>query len=169
MMFRNLKFKAISRWVGVILLFAFIAFLSSSLEKQSEDAPISGVAKVVDGDSLRIAGNKIRILNIDAPELFQTCKDKNKQIWNCGKAAKNRMQELVLNEQVICKPNGYDRYSRVLATCYVNKKDVAAILVKEGLAISYGGYDIEHYSAKLRKVGMWAGEFISPREWRNRN
>ena len=36
-------------------------------------ADISGPARVIDGDSIEIAGERIRIHGIDAPERSQTC------------------------------------------------------------------------------------------------
>ena len=37
-------------------------------------ADITGPARVVDGDTLRVDGAKIRLSEIDAPERRQTCK-----------------------------------------------------------------------------------------------
>jgi hypothetical protein len=45
---------------------------------------IEGPAIVTDGDTLRIAGQRIRLVGIDAPELHQTCKDADGHNYDCG-------------------------------------------------------------------------------------
>ena len=42
---------------------------------------IKGKAKIIDGDTIHIDKNKIRLHGIDAPEINQTCSIDNK-IWN---------------------------------------------------------------------------------------
>ena len=49
--------------------------------------PLTGAAMAVDGDSIEIAGTRIRLEGIDAPELAQTCADTQGQSWACGRAA----------------------------------------------------------------------------------
>ena len=44
---------------------------------------IEGKAKIIDGDTIHIGKNKIRLYGIDAPEINQTCTI-NKIIWGCG-------------------------------------------------------------------------------------
>ncbi len=168
--FKHIKnrFMTLIRWFGVITIFVIIAYLSSFLDKNSTNDTVSGKAIAVDGDSLLINDKRIRIINIDAPEYDQTCKDSNNKTYFCGQVAKQRMAQLVANNKTICKSKGYDRYKRILATCYVNDKDIGAIMVKEGLAVEYGGYLIEQFSARVKKNGMWAGKFDSPRDWRKR-
>ena len=45
---------------------------------------ILGEARIIDGDTIHIKSNKIRLHGIDAPETKQTCKINN-QDWYCGK------------------------------------------------------------------------------------
>ena len=49
-------------------------------------ADITGPARVVNGDTIDIAGQRIRLFGIDAPESGQTCIIDN-QPWPCGEAA----------------------------------------------------------------------------------
>ena len=44
---------------------------------------IEGRAKIIDGDTIHIGENKIRLHGIDAPEINQTCSIRD-QLWNCG-------------------------------------------------------------------------------------
>lgn len=51
---------------------------------------ITGTAYVHDGDTITVDGRKIRLEFIDAPELKQQCKSKDKyEVYDCGVDAKN--------------------------------------------------------------------------------
>lgn len=47
---------------------------------------VQGSAKAVDGDTLEVAGKRVRLSGIDAPESDQTCQ-KDGASWACGHAA----------------------------------------------------------------------------------
>ena len=53
--------------------------------------PVFGQILVTDGDTIRYKGAKIRLEGIDAPEINQQCKTKNK-FWNCGEQASNALR-----------------------------------------------------------------------------
>ena len=48
---------------------------------------ISGVAKVTDGDTIRIANERIRLHGIDAPEMRQKCVAEAGELYQCGQTA----------------------------------------------------------------------------------
>ena len=50
-------------------------------------ADITGKPRVIDGDTIEIAGQRIRLHGIDAPEAKQTCTDKEGKEWRCGQEA----------------------------------------------------------------------------------
>ena len=58
----------------ILLLFIILIFQQKSFASIFE-----GIPRVIDGDSLKINNNTIRLLGIDAPEKKQTCK-KNQNI-----------------------------------------------------------------------------------------
>ena len=63
-------------WIfSILFIFSFAPNLASKT--------ITGNAKVVDGDTIHIGLNKIRLHGIDAPETNQTC-EKNNVAWSCG-------------------------------------------------------------------------------------
>jgi endonuclease YncB( thermonuclease family) len=127
---------------------------------------------VIDGDSLRAGTESIRLLNIDAPELHQTCSDEQGREWPCGRAARKRLAELTGKGDVACAPQGRDRFGRTLATCSVGDlPDIGAVMVREGLAVSIGAetgpYASLEDDARNAKRGLWRGTFERPRTWRD--
>lgn len=127
---------------------------------------------VLDGDSLRTGNETIRILNIDAPELHQTCRDDRDREWPCGRAARQRLVELTAKGDVACAAQGRDRFGRTLATCKVRGiDDIGAVMVREGLAVNFGGESGPYASiedeARGAKRGIWRGTFERPRDWRD--
>lgn len=95
---------------------------------------------VHDGDSLRCNGERIRIENIDAPELPDSPKCHDRRIsyawcdYEKGYAARDALSAFLAKGQVMIERHGTDRYGRTLATVSVNGQDVGAYLVSIGLA-----------------------------------
>ena len=129
---------------------------------------------VIDGDSLRAGDENIRLVGIDAPELFQTCRDANGGEWQCGRAAKARLAALLSQGAVACAPRGRDRYGRTLAVCAAGEvADIGEALVREGHAVSFDGFS-SGYAAAEREAregrrGLWRGDFERPQDWRRRH
>lgn len=68
---------------------------------------------------------------------------------------------------VACRPEDRDRYDRLLARCSVGDDDLGALLVSEGLAVSSGDYWREEQAARSARLGIWAGGFDRPSDWRD--
>ena len=68
-----------------------IAYIQWNVGKKPH-APVIGTAWVADGDSLEIAGTRLRLEGIDAPELDQACADDKGQSWSCGRAAARELR-----------------------------------------------------------------------------
>ena len=132
-------------------------------------ADITGTASVIDGDTLEIHGQRIRLHGIDAPELDQTCKVDDR-IIQCGEIAKAALMDLVFLSAVTCKAEDEDRYGRIVATCYVGGFDLGRVMVERGWALAYRRYSTRYVQieaeAEQAGRGMWQGEFVPPWEWR---
>lgn len=125
--------------------------------------------RVIDGDTIDIV-IRLRLASIDTPESNQYCHDALGEEWHCGGVATERLAELLVDE-ISCALHDKDRYGRYIATCTSDDLDVQKILVEEGLAVAEYGetYRADEQQAQQAGRGMWAGEFLRPRDWRKRN
>lgn len=127
---------------------------------------------ITDGDTLKIGGQTWRLWGIDTPEDGQTCTIEGLKI-DCGEQATLALQALVGQAVPNCKLKDTDRYGRSVGQCFVDGRDLGAVLVRQGWALDYRRYSRGHYAsqqdeAKQERQGMWAGDFIPPWEWRKR-
>lgn len=131
---------------------------------------VSGQARVVDGDTLVIAGEKLRLHGIDAPELDQPC-GLNGAVWACGDWAREELAARVRGREVTCEAHQRDRYERLLVTCRVGRTDLAQSLVRDGVAFAYRRYSTAYVQdeAEARRAGrgLWAGEVALPETFRH--
>jgi endonuclease YncB( thermonuclease family) len=131
---------------------------------------LSGFLRVIDGDTIDIDGVRYRIHGIDAPETRQTCFRDGRE-WQCGLEASLTMKRLAVG-QVRCQGIEKDRYGRTVAKCFAGDLDLGRELVRRGLALAYRRYSLDYVAdedhARLNRLGMWAGEFVEPWNWRRR-
>ena len=128
----------------------------------------SGAARAADGDTLTLDGHRIRLAGIDTPEMMQVCK-RDGADWRCGVAARSRLAEFLRAGPVTCRTQGTDKYNRWLARCETAAGDLGERMVREGLAVAYGGYEDEEQFAKAERKGLWGAEFDMPQQWRRMN
>ena len=94
--------------ISISLIFIFLNY--NDIESD-EIKVISGIAKVIDGDTIRIGEKKIRLLGIDAPEIKQTCKKtwlstsfiSFRKDYPCGEISTIRLKKKINDKFVICK------------------------------------------------------------------
>ena len=93
---------------------------------------------VVDGDTIKAPyGPTYRLLGYDSPETrFARCNAERE----LGFAAKERLEELLAHGEVKLLESGrIDKYGRSLATVTINGKNLADLMIGEGLARPYHG------------------------------
>ncbi|MCP4740093.1 MAG: thermonuclease family protein [Bosea sp.] len=127
---------------------------------------LAGAAEAIDGDSLRLLGEELRLEGIDAPEYRQTCRDRNGGEVACGRQARRALAAMLALGNVSCTVSRPDRYGRGLARCRQGDAEINAALVSQGHAVSYGAYQAEEAEAKAAGRGIWATSFERPEAWR---
>lgn len=150
------------------------ALLSSPITSQDPQvpggrAPIVGRAVVLDGDTIQIGSQRIRLWGIDAFEAAQQCNGPTGRNA-CGAHATRELAELTSDREVICSYRDTDAFQRIVALCRVGSTDLGAHLVRRGLAIAFTRYS-QDYSpdetvARAERVGAWDGNFIPPTNYR---
>ena len=128
----------------------------------------AGNAVAVDGDSLVMEGRRVRLRGLDAPELGQVC-HRGAIAYRCGQEARTALRSLIAGQTITCQGSGRDRFERVLARCEARGEDVGSVLVRRGLAVSFGAYESEESEARQARRGLWAGPFETPQAWRRRH
>ena len=152
------------------LIFSF--FILIFFFNQANGKSIFGKPKIVDGDTIHIGKNKIRLHAIDAPEIKQSC-FKNGKKWSCGVQSTKFLKKIIGKDKIRCISNGKDSYKRYIAVCYKNNIDLNRQMVLNGWAIAYKYYSLDYIEeeehAKLNKFGIWIGEFEEPYKFRKKN
>lgn len=149
-----------------LLLAGGIAFTAWFAQRQA--ATVVGAARVIDGDSLIVAGTEIRLFGIDAPELSQTCTRAGRP-WNCGADAAEALRAATAGREIVCRPQEQDRYGRTIAICHAAGLELSAAMVKGGLAVAYGAYEADEREARDARRGIWSSNFDPPAVWRARH
>jgi endonuclease YncB( thermonuclease family) len=136
----------------------------------AEAQDTSGIASVIDGDTIEIHGTRIRLAGIDAPESRQECRRPDGTAWRCGQQAAFALSDHLGSAVVTCMPSSKDRYGRTVATCFLGSKDINRWMVAHGWAVAYRQYSLAYIQdeeiARAAGAGMWSSRFVMPWEWR---
>lgn len=154
---------------AAILLLALT--MATIMPAQATDT-LTGIPTVIDGDTIDIHGQRIRLHGIDAPESKQICLSAGKK-YRCGQKAALALSDRIGRRSLTCRAKDTDRYGRVIAVCFKGQEDLNGWLVSEGLAVAYRRYSQDYVAHEARaqsmSAGLWAGEFIMPWDWRRGN
>ena len=165
-----------------LTLLLFIIFtLFFIAPSYSEEKFISGEShsvKVIDGDTIKINGEKVRLHGIDAPEMKQICQNVNNNPYACGVVAKEALYNWISKskKKVYCYYSERDRYKRIIGKCYLGANSSNSLnkgMVSSGHAVAYTRYSNDYIGAqnyaKDWSRGIWRGKFDLPEEWRRKN
>ena len=149
-----------------------IALVLAALPACAPAQEISGQPTPIDGDSFDLGGTGVRLFGIDAPEGRQSC-TRNGAAWACGEAAAQVLRSLMANGPVRCRQLDRDAYGRVVATCTAGGVDLGDAMVRSGHAVALpngeGRYGEAEALARAAQLGIWAGSFERPADWRAAN
>jgi micrococcal nuclease len=115
---------------------------------------------IIDGDTVALpcavpargCAEKIRFIDIDAPETFRPTCDNERAV---GLRAKARVAEMLCGATVYVERSGRkDRYGRTLANLTTADGDVGQALLNAGLALPYKPGKV----AKARRLAHWCSD-----------
>ena len=131
---------------------------------------LTGTARVVDGDTIEMSGQTLRLIGIDAPELAQPCERDGKP-WACGDWSRDALRTRLSGRDLSCSGTDQDRYGRWLVTCRLGGRDLGQVLVRDGVAFAYRRYSAiyvpDEAKAQRDRRGLWAGSTEAPEAFRH--
>lgn len=121
---------------------------------------LTGIASVIDGDTIEIHGERIRLNGFDAPERGRECTDASGAAVRVYQTTSLALDRFIAGRTVICTRAGKDNHGRVVATCSVGGTDLGSWMVENGHAwdwpkYSRGRYAPEEARARAGKRGLW--------------
>lgn len=130
-------------------------------------SPLSGEAVVVSGDTLEVAGERVRLHGVDAPGLGQICQRATGIEWRCGLLAKLELARHIDGRTVACDSDGHDAFGQRMAICEMEGAELGAWLVEQGWALAAGD-EHEAVEAEARRAGrgLWHDSFTPSADWR---
>lgn len=152
------------------------AILAVASPSSSGGGTLRGPARVVDGDSIEVGGQRVHILDVDAPEDAQLCFKKAQAIeqaaWPCGREAALALADWIGSRTVTCDTTGRGARKAWLARCTVAGRDLGEWLAAEGWAVPSLHCKCEIVrdatdNARASQLGIWSSNFTMPWDWRN--
>ena len=166
----------------ILIIISIIFFILTYIDVRSENInKITGFAKVVDGDTIKINSKKIRLYGIDAPEKKQKCKKTYLTIsfmsftkdYMCGEVSTQKLIKKINKQKLNCNILDVDRYKRLIGECFKRNINLNSWMVSNGYAVAYRKYSKKYVSdeinAKNNKLGIWQGKFEMPWDFRRKN
>ena len=162
----------INRMPVLALWIVLVASLGTGVTATMSAPAIQGTASVIDGDTIEIRGQRIRLDAIDAPESSQLCLDAAGKRYRCVQKSAFALADMIGRTIVSCEPKGRDRYKRIIAVCLKGETNLNAWMVFQDWAVAHRKYGIDYIpqedDARLARRGIWAGSFEMPWDWRAR-
>jgi micrococcal nuclease len=123
------------RRLAALSLLSFVAAQGASAETFDGRQAI-----IIDGDTIAIGSERVRLLSVDTPESFRPRRERE---LVAALKAKERLAQLLRAGSVVIDRQGQDRYRRTLARLEVAAKpgaksrDVGEVLIAEGQAVPW--------------------------------
>lgn len=130
---------------------------------------LNGPARIIDGDTLVVSGQKVRLHGIDTPETKQPCTRAGVR-FDCGQLSTDALRRIVDGRAVKCVASKRDRYKRWIGKCFVGSLDIQSELTRQGWAFAYRKYSTDYardeVKARKDRAGLWEFEIMKPWDYR---
>lgn len=157
------------------VVLGLLAIVAASGAAAAAEEAITGnrdSIKVIDGDTLLIAGRTIQLAGIDAPELGQLCVHGD-QTWHCGLRAAYALHKLIelAADPVVCSHLTETSPTLLTGTCEIGEENISLTLLQGGYAAVPPGsgyfYKAAEEHARGAGLGIWGSRFVLPWNWRD--
>ena len=133
-------------------------------------AEVQGKPRILDGDTLEVGGQRLRLYGIEAPARDQVCRRAGQE-YACGKVARAVLWALVDGREVSCAPvAAAEADGTAAAICTAGDTSLNEDMVASGWALADPAgvvpYDQLERVAKTARRGLWTGKFDPPATWR---
>jgi len=149
----------------VLVLLTILGFAGAILAGGGA-AELNGPPEIISGDSLIVAGTRISLRGIDAPELDQECLLRGK-VYPCGALSRAGLMDLTAGVEVVCR---LQDDAQETAFCTADDYDLSEGMVYTGWALAARSgsqrYSELEEGARKAKRGLWRGRFVTPEDWR---
>ncbi len=161
------------RLVARSLVLLLVAVWPLAMTGHPALAEIAGMPKIVDGYTIELQGQAIRLYGIDAPELGQACTIKERT-YDCGMVARTALLDLTAGVAVTCKvvsaePGRAAEDGRP-GRCFAQGYDLSEGMAYTGWALALRAvserYLVFEERAQAAGRGLWKGRFVTPWDWR---
>ena len=142
------KERLVLRIVLIILVFVFIIlnypYLDTATKKIFTDYETGIVDRVIDGDTVKIGNESVRLLGINSPEKGEKYSIESTKF----------LEEKVLNKTVEIRfgKDKYDRYKRKLGYLFLEGKNINLEIVEKGYANFYFPSGKDNYYPRFYSV-----------------
>ncbi|OIO41099.1 hypothetical protein AUJ10_01650 [Candidatus Pacearchaeota archaeon CG1_02_31_27] len=130
--------------VVVIIILAVNPKPTGNVIKNLNERETGVVTKIIDGDTVIVKGESVRLLGIDTDE----------QGYPCYEQAKLRLEELVLSKEVELEQDveDKDQYGRYLRYIFLDGENINLKMVEEGLAVARFSSENKNYKEEILKA-----------------
>ena len=163
-----------------VLVSALVAISTLSAHAQQTDKIISGYGYTIDGNTIQIGSDKIRLVGSAAPKLTQTGQDTIARPYPAGLYARDVLASIIADKPLGCrvvpqKGEEKDAEGRFFGICAAPKiSDVSGEMIKRGWAMIdrsgetqiYSTYVNIETSSKTIRRGIWQGPIDKPWEFK---
>ena len=151
---RDSLVEKIKMWALTSATCVFLAISPGALAEEKETS-LAGVASVIDGDTIEIHGERVRLSGFDTPEEGKRCGS-----VNVYQAAALALSDLIGTQTVECALTGKDRGGRHVGTCSVGGVELGEHMVSEGWGRDWPRYSKRAYAdqekaARDAQAGIW--------------